>query len=64
MWIEVTDVNNTSFLVGALYAHPNNKTFWRNFGKILENSINIINVERKTFYLLEGFNINADLITL
>jgi len=40
MWIEVTDVNNTSFLVGALYAHPNNKT--KHFGEILEKFWKIV----------------------
>ena len=57
IWVEVTDVSSTSFLVGALYSHPNNTT--KHFGEILENSINIINMERKTFYLLGDFNINA-----
>jgi len=57
IWVEVTDVNNTSFLVGALYSHPKNNT--KHFGEILENSINILNMERKTFYLLDDFNINA-----
>ena len=54
IWVEVTDVSSTSFLVGALHSHPNNTT--KHFGKILEN---IINMERKTFYLLGDFNINA-----
>ena len=26
IWVKVTDVGNTSFLVGALYSHPNNNT--------------------------------------
>jgi len=33
IWVEVTDVSNTSFLVGALYSHPNNNT--KHFGEIL-----------------------------
>ena len=57
IWVEVTDVSSTSFLVGALYSRPNNNT--KHFGEILENSINILNMERKTFYLLGDFNINA-----
>jgi len=44
IWVEVTDVNNTSFFVGALYSHPNKYT--KHFGEILENSINILNMER------------------
>jgi len=57
MRIEVTDINNTSFLVVALYSHPNKNTKY--FGQIPGNSINIINVERKTFYLLGDFNIHS-----
>jgi len=44
IWLEVTDVSDTSILVGALYYHPNNNT--KHFGEILENSINILNMER------------------
>ena len=55
--VHITDVSNTSFLVGALYSHPNNNT--KHFGEILENSVNILNMERKTFYVLGDFNINA-----
>ena len=44
IWVEVTNVNNTSFLVCTLYSHPNNNT--KHFGEILENSINILNMER------------------
>jgi len=46
-----------SCLLGALYSHPNNSKI--HFGDILENSINIINVESKTFYLLSELSINA-----
>jgi len=44
IWVEVTDVSNTSFLVGALYSHPNNNT--KHFEEILENSVNILNMEK------------------
>jgi len=44
IWVEVTDVRNTSSLVSALYSHPNNNT--KHFGELLENSINILNMER------------------
>jgi len=32
IWLEVTDVSDTSILVGALYCHPNNNT--KHFGEI------------------------------
>ena len=57
IWVAVTDASNRSFLEGSLYSHPNNNT--KHFGEILENSINISNMERKTFYLFGDFNINA-----
>ena len=44
IWVEVTDVSNTSFLVDALYSHPNNNT--KHFGEMLENRINSLNMER------------------
>jgi len=57
MWIEVETVNNTSFLMGALYAHPNDNAKY--FREILENSINTMNVERETCYLFGDFNVNV-----
>jgi len=40
--------------VGALHSHSNKNT--KHFGEILETSMKIVNVERKVFYLLRGFN--------
>ena len=62
IWVEVTDVNNTSFLVGALYSHPNNNT--NHFGEIFENSINILNMESKLFTCLSISILMLYLITL
>jgi len=57
VWIEVTDVNNKSFLLGALCSHANSNV--KHFEEILENNIIILIVERKTFHVLGDFNINA-----
>ena len=53
VWIEVTDVNNKSFLLGVLYSHANSNV--KHFEEFLENNIIILIVERKTFHVLGDF---------
>ena len=49
IWLDVTDVSDTSILVSALYSHPNNNT--KHFGEILENLFNYLAILILTLYL-------------